>query len=112
MDSEHYQHPLDKSQTDLLYRFAEIFRCRDRLNKKITIRYSDKMYIISCNEEQFLAYRINEDCGLHPGIPGWPVCIVSRDHLFDESGISDPMSSKLSIHDWLNIITNDDLELI
>lgn len=112
MENEPSRHPREKSPTDVLQQLTGIFASKGWLTRELRIRYHDKRYRISCNEERFFAYRINENCGLPPGVPGWPVCIVSQDYIFDESGISDLTPTKLSIQDWLNIIANDDFELI
>jgi hypothetical protein len=90
----------------------EIFAGKGWLDKKLRIKYQNKRFWISCSEDGFLAYKINENCGLGPGVPGWPVCIIRKDYVYDESGIPDLTSTKLNIHDWLKIIANEDFELI
>ncbi len=102
----------EKSPRDVLHKLIEIFASKGRLNKKLRIKYQSKRYWISCNEERFFAYQINENCGLGPGVPGWPVCIIRKDYVYDESGIPDLTSTVLNMHDWLNIITNHNFELI
>lgn len=112
MENESRQHPREKSSTDVWRQLTGIFASRGWLNKELRIRYQDKGYWISCNEERFFAYRINENGGLGPGVPGWPVCIIGQDYVFDESEMSALTSPRLSMHDWLNIIANDNFELI
>ncbi len=102
----------EKSPCDVLHKFIDIFASKGWLNKKLRIKYQSKRYWISCNEERFFAYQINENCGLGPGVPGWPVCLIRKDYVYDESEISDLTPTKLSAHDWLNIIVNQNLELI
>ena len=102
----------EKSPRDVLHKLIEIFASKGWLNKKLRIKYQNKRYWISCNEERFFAYQINENCGLGPGVPGWPVCIIRKDRVYDESGIPDLASITLSMHDWLNIIANQNFELI
>lgn len=96
----------------MLHKLIEVFASRGWLDKKIRIKYHNKKYLISCSEERYFAYQINENCGLGPGMPGWPVCIISEDYVYDESEIPDLTSVKLNMRDWLNIITNQDFELI
>ncbi len=96
----------EKSSRDVLRNFIEIFDSKGWLNKKLRIKYQNKRYWISCNEERFFAYQINENCGLGPGVSGWPVCFIREDCVYDESEISDLTSTKLNVHDWLNIIAN------
>ena len=97
---------------DVMLQLTEIFGSKGWLGKDLRISHQDKRYRIACNEQRFLAYRINENCGLHPGVPGWPVCLVYQDYLFDESESSGPTSVKLSIQDWVRIIANEDFKLI
>ncbi len=102
----------EKNLCDVLHKFIEIFDGKDWLNKELRIKYQSKSYWISCNEERFFAYQINENCALGPGVPGWPVCLIRKDYVYDESEISALTSTRLSAHDWLNIIDNQNLELI
>ncbi len=102
----------EKSPCDVLHKFIEIFDGKGWLNKELRIKYQSKRYWISCNEERFFAYQINENCGLGPGVPGWPVYLIRKDYVYDESEISALTSTRLSAHDWLNIIDNQNLELI
>ena len=96
----------------MLLKFIEIFRGKGWLNKKLGIKYQNKRYWISCNEERFFAYEINDNCGLGPGVPGWPVCLVETDYVYDESEISALTSTKLDTDDWLNIIASQKFELL
>ena len=102
----------EKSPRDVLHKLIEVFTSKGWLNKKLRIKYQNKKYWISCSEERYFAYRINENCCLGPGVPGWPVCIISEDYVYDESGIPDLAATKLNMHDWLNIIANQNFELI
>ncbi len=102
----------EKNPCDVLHKFIEIFASKGWLNKKFKIKYRNRRYWISCNEDRFFAYQINEYCGLSPGVPGWPVCIIRKDYVYDESGMADLTSTVLNMHDWLNIITNYNFELI
>ncbi len=112
MRNGHSRYLQEVSPRDVLHELIEIFTRKDWLNKKFRIKYQNKAYWISCNEESFFAYQINENCGRGPGVPGWPVCIIRKDYIYDESGIPDLTSTKLSLHDWLNILANQNFELI
>ncbi len=102
----------EKNPCDVLHKLIEIFASKGWLNKKFRIKYQNRRYWISCNEDRFFAYQINENCGLSPGVPGWPVCIIRKDYVYDESGIPDLTSTKLDRHHWLNITANQNFELI
>ena len=97
---------------DVLRNFIEIFTGNGWLNKNIAIVYQNKRYRISCNEERFFAYQINENGGHGPGVPGWPVCIIKNDSIFDESGIPDFEPESLTVHDWLNLISAQNFEVV
>ena len=99
----------EKSPRDVLPKLIQIFESKGWLNKKLRIKYQNKRYWISCNKARFFAYQINGNCALGPG---WPVCIVREDYVYDESGIPDLTSTKLNMHVWLNIIANQNFELI
>jgi hypothetical protein len=90
----------------------EIFTSKGWLNKNLRIKYQNKRYWVSCSEESFFAYQINENCGHGPGVPGWPVCIIKKDYIYDESGILDPTFTALNIHDWLNIMATQSFEVV
>ena len=102
----------ERSSRDVLQKLLKIFTNKGWLNKNLKIKYQNKRYRISCNEERFFAYQINENCGISPGVPGWPVCIIKKDYIYDESGILDFTSTVLTIHDWLNIMATEKFEVI
>ena len=105
-------HLQEEGSCDILHKLIEIFDSKSWLNKKLSIKYPNKRYRVSCNEERFFAYQINECCGLGPGVPGWPVCLTRKDYVYDESETPALTSTKLNMHDWLNIIANKKFELI
>ena len=102
----------EKCPCDVLHKFIEIFDGKGWLNKKLRIKYQSKRYWISCNEERFFAYQINENCDLGTGVQGWPACLIRKDYVYHKSEISALTSTKLNAHDWLNIIVNQNRELI
>lgn len=89
-----------------------LFAQRGWLNQDLRITYQDKRYRISCTPDLFYAYRINEDWGIGPGAPGWPVCIITKNYVFDESHVSEPPTARLTSQDWLNILSNSSFELV
>lgn len=100
------------SSRDVLQKLIEIFTSKGWLNNNLIINYQNKRYRIYCNEERFIAYQINENCGLSPGVPGWPVCIIKQDYIYDESGILDFTPAALNIYDWLNIMATQNFEVV
>lgn len=109
--NRHRPHVQEQNPCDVLQKLIEVFTCKGWLNNNLIIKYQDRRYRVSCNEERFFAYQINGNCGLSPGVPGWPVCIIKRDYIYDESGILDFTPTTLNIHDWLNIMTTQTFEM-
>jgi hypothetical protein len=97
---------------DILQHIIGIFTSKGWLNLHIRIQYRNKRYRLSCGETEFLAYRINDHYGLPPGCPGWPVCIITRDHIIHDTEMSAFTSAEPSAQEWLRCIADDDFELI
>ena len=104
--------PSEKNAPDVLQTFIGLFESKGWLNQTVRIRRRERRYRISCTEMGFIAYRINDHCGVSPGIPGWPVCFVTREQIVDDSDMSRFTSTEPSAGDWLRFIMDDDLELI
>lgn len=104
--------PAGRNASDVLQAFIGVFESRGWLNQTIRIRRHERRYRISCTETGFVAYRINDHCGVSPGIPGWPICFVTQDHIMEDSDMSKFASNEPSVLDWLRFITESDLELI
>jgi len=107
-----FRDPPEMKAPDVLQAFIGIFESKGWLNQTIRIRRQERRYRISCTETGFVAYRINDHCGVSPGIPGWPVCFVTQDQMLDDSELSRFASNEPSVLDWLRFITDSDLELI
>ncbi len=77
----------------------------DRYN--ITVVVGDISYRITFDPDSFVVYRINHCKGHKHHVPGWPVCLVTKDAIFEEcldaSLGSDHCSCNLSIDQWLEI---------
>ena len=110
--NEYHSYAQEQSSCEVLQKLIEIFTSKGWLNNNLIINYQNNRYRISCNEERFFAYRINENCGLSPGVPGWPVCIIKKDYIYDESGILDFTPAALNIYDWLNIMATQNFEVV
>jgi hypothetical protein len=97
---------------DVLRQFVGVFASKGWLNQKVRIKHRDGSYRIFCSEREFFAYRINENWGIPPGIPGWHVCVVNQNQIIDDSGMSQFPSTEPSVHDWLRCIADGDFEVI
>lgn len=111
-DKNYFQVPAEKKASDMLKEFIAIFESRGWLNQSIRIKHHEKIYRISCSERVFIAYRVNDHCFISPGIPGWPICFVTNDHIANDSDMSKFDSTEPSAFDWLRFIASGDLELI
>lgn len=110
-----HEHPGLRQRTspqDKLLRFIELFSRDGWLNKPIKIKYQDRKYWIFCSQQRFFTYQINENWGLGPGVPGWPVYTVDKDNIYDESTIASLAPDGSDQPNWLNIIANRNFELI
>ncbi|MRR14341.1 hypothetical protein EG833_02705 [archaeon] len=104
--------PADTSPGDVLQQFVGIFSSRGWLNRNLRLEHGNRRYRIFCSEEEFLAYRINDNCSVSPGAPGWPVCMVTRDRIMEDSHLSGFASTEPSAYEWLQDITKEKIELI
>ena len=97
---------------EILQEFVNVFANKGWLNKLVRIKHRERNYRISCNESGFIAYRINDNHGVSPGIPGWAVCIIDSDRIVEDSELSAFTSTEPSARDWLVCISQDDLEVL
>jgi len=102
----------EKKPMDVFHQLIDAFTHKGWLNQTIRIRHRDRKYRVFCSGREFLAYRINEHCGVSHGFPGWIVCSVTNDKVIDDSMMSHFESTEPSAHEWLNCIADDDFELI
>jgi hypothetical protein len=106
------RNPFPKKPPEVLEKFIGVFTGKGWLNQTIRIRHCERRYRISCSETGFIAYRINDYSSVSPGIPGWPVCFVTREQIIDDSDMTGLTSAEPTVYDWLRFIMEDDLELI
>lgn len=97
---------------EVLQQFVGVFANKGWLNQTLRIKHRDGRYSISCSEKEFIAYRINDNCHISPGFPGWPVCIIDPDRIIEDSEMSEFVSNEPSVHGWLRCIANSDFEII
>lgn len=73
----------------------------------VTVVVGEISYRIAFDSDSFVVYRINQCRGHKHHVPGWPVCLVTRDAIFEEcsdAGLgSDHCSCNLTIDQWLEI---------
>ncbi len=102
----------DMKPADVLRQFVDVFTDKGWLNRTIRIKRHDRKYTVLCSEKTFIAYRINDNWGLSPGTPGWPVCIIDRDQVVEDLASTALDPAEPGVHDWLCCIANGDFETI
>jgi hypothetical protein len=107
-----YPQPAETIPANVLNLFISVFKSKGWLNRNIRILHCSRRYLINCTDQEFYVYRINDNCGISPGIPGWPVCIVKPDKIINDSEMCTFASTELSARDWLRCLTDNDFELI
>ena len=102
-----------KRQTDpkVLQEFVCFFESKGWLNRSIGIKSKDARYRLFCSESRFFAYRINESSGISPGVPGWPVCVVTRDNLFHDAETCAFPAGEMGNEEWLSLLTSGCFEV-
>ncbi len=102
----------DNKPADVLWQLVEAFSVRGWLNRILRIRFQDKKYRVLCTEKSFIAYRINENYGISPGMPGWAVCIVDHNQILEDARMPNPSIGEPTALDWLHSAANGELEII
>jgi hypothetical protein len=102
---------MERSARLLFDRIHELFESLGILGQNIAIAHEGVSYRISCDEKTFVVYRVNPDSGTRHHMPGWPVCMVSPDAIFEEctspSIGQDHCACGLDLDTWLEIIRNN-----
>jgi hypothetical protein len=104
--------PTETSPSDILGQFVEVFASKGWLNRNLRIRRQNLKYRIFCSEAEFMVFRINDNCGVSPGIPGWPVCVVNRERIVEDEHLSGFASTEPSAYEWLTSFSTGNFELI
>ena len=107
-----YPQTAETIPVDVLQQFIRVFKRKGWLNQNVRILHRSNKYMINCTDLEFYVYRINDHCGISPGIPGWPVCIVKNDKILDDSEMCAFASTEPRVLDWLRCLTDNDFELI
>lgn len=78
------------------------------LGRELSLEVDGARYRVSCDERAFMVYRVIENSGLRHHVPGWPVCLVNADTIFEECCSpdlgSDHFACGLDIGKWLEHI--------
>lgn len=92
----------------LFTRIREEFREKGLLGQSLMLEYEGIRYRITCDESAFIVYRVNENSGPRHHVPGWPVCLVNADTIFEECGSqdlgNDHCACGLDVDKWLDLV--------
>lgn len=89
-------------------RIRDRFRVMGLLGRNLIVEHDGCRYRVSCDEKAFMVYRVNDKGGLRHHVPGWPVCLVNTDMVFEEcctqSLGSDHYACGLDMEKWLELV--------
>ncbi len=111
-ENKHFEYTEEMQPGDILQKFIDIFSNKGWLNQTIRIKHRNRKYSVLCSEKTFIAYRINDNWGVPPGIPGWPVCIIDQDQIVEDAGLPASIRKEPDAYDWLCCIADGDFEMI
>ncbi|MBM4276001.1 MAG: hypothetical protein FJ134_16305 [Deltaproteobacteria bacterium] len=93
---------------ELFHLIQDRFRELGLFDQTLTLTIQGQKYLARCDAQAFTVYRCIDNCHIPPGVPGWPVCLVSADTVIDETSPpqsgDDEFASGLALADWLNLI--------
>lgn len=99
---------VERSPRVMFLRIRETFSELGLLGRTLSVELEGICYRVSCDEKAFMVYRVNSITGPRHHVPGWPVCLVSPDMIFEECcapGLgADHYSCGLDIDKWLEVI--------
>lgn len=86
----------------------EFFRQRGLLNQNLEVSLEGQTYRLVCDDRAFAVFRLNKNQGLPPGNPGWMVCRLDKDSLFEECDTQGLAQCKLAcphgLQEWLELV--------
>jgi hypothetical protein len=107
-----FLHPAEISPKDFFQQFIYVFERKGWLHANLRIRHKGRRYRILCSGTEFLAYRINDNCGITPGIPGWPVCMINHERIIEDAHMSAFESTEPCAYEWLVHLADGAVEII
>jgi hypothetical protein len=99
----------EKSPAAIFARIRNELNALGVLGSTLSLEYRGATYRISCDDKAFMVYRINSTSASRHHVPGWPVCLVNSDSMFQEC-CSDALSQDhyacdLDIESWIELIS-------
>ncbi len=95
---------------ELFPKILALFQGVGAVGQNLCIERSGSRYRVFCDEKGLIIYRIVESAGTRHHVPGWPVCIVSHDHIFEEAsltcGENHHFVREPELEEWLELISD------
>ncbi|MGC8605498.1 MAG: hypothetical protein ACP5VS_17675 [Desulfomonilaceae bacterium] len=95
------------SPSETLEKIIQRFERLGLYRHELTVTVGGASYRIALNPDSFVVYRINHCKGHKHHVPGWPVCLVTREAIFEEcfdTGLGkDHCSCGITIEQWIEI---------
>lgn len=96
---------------EVLAQMVRLFESRGWLDRPIMVKRRNRRYRLFCSQDRFLAYKLNESWGISPGVPGWPVCLVTRDRVFHDAVTCAFTAEEPETDEWLRLLSHNDIEV-
>lgn len=99
---------LEADPADILSQIRDLFARLGIDGRTLALTHQGGTYRVSCSEDSFVVYRTNNDAGGNHHVPGWPVCLVDKDNVFQEpisqhSG-GDHCACGIGLQEWLCMV--------
>jgi len=95
-----------------LQRLITLFDGKGWLDRPVGLRHGGTGYRLFCSHSEFRAYRINHQWGISPGVPCWPVCVISRNRVYHDSDLGPFPSGELTALQWLESMAAGEYEIM
>ena len=102
---------MKKSPSETFNRVYELLKSMNLVNKEIVVELSGHSYKARCDETSFMVFRVHNNLGPRSHVPGWPVCLITRDTIFEECCASedpsvDSFHCQTGLDSWIEIIAS------
>jgi hypothetical protein len=74
----------ERSPHVVFARIRKVFQELGILGSDLSLEFEGVRYRVCCDDRAFMVYRVNRRSGARHHVPGWPVCLVSPDTIFEE----------------------------
>jgi hypothetical protein len=98
----------DDSPDDIFRQIKTLFSDLGIFGSVMCLEHDGIPYRICCDENSFMVYRANDSTESRHHVPGWPVCLVTAQQIFEEcrtDGLgSDHHACVVELSHWLDMV--------